>query len=763
MSDIQDLETELVAAHESGDKERAGKIAKILTLERQFATLPLQQRSVAQYKNNDLGDYLRKKASAPLEGETEQETGQRLYGEIPSSQSDDSVPMKTARNIFQGVTAGLGDEIVAGVTAGMDAATGEESFGDAYDIRVAQEREKVEDFRETNPYLAYGGEIAGAIPTFYFGGTQIARGGKALLEKLGPKVATKLDDLAKTNPSMLKRVLQAMGIGGVEGSIYAFNQGEGGVEERAKEGAKGGLLGAAIAPIAPVLGAGVKKGADQLQAFLASKKEGLSPTAFRLLSKVLLNDDTFEKGSKIELNKSAPVTPDQKDVSMLADTSPAASQLLDFAVERGGKGSRQARNRVTERAVQTGKELQKTLTEILTPPTTAIALKGKSIKQAIKDSYDAAYNSAIDYASKTGKELEQIVLNQVPQSALNQAAALMRLGKQKSQQYLFQFAEDGSVVGLRRMPDVRELDYITRALNDVAKQADGKGALGGTTNEGRLIKSLVGEIRNRMKNLVPAYKEALKLSGGKIRDKEAFDYGLTILRKGIPRKEAAQELAGMGEGEAKKVAAGMRESIDNELEKVELAMTDVNLDAREAYKAVKMLSSRQAKQKLADVMKAAYGPIKGGQLFRRFNKQFSRSLKALETRSSMAQNSKTFVRTKIGETVSDINQQGAVNQALSGNPLQTVKEIVRSVTGKTKVDLDNEVDVVINEIAEYLTKVRGVDAVNAVNRLRKIAPKIEEGAQQLGMDASRNARTTLAVGAQPLPLKYEPSELEAQP
>mgnify|MGYP003123032356 FL=1 len=95
--------------------------------------------------------------------------------------------------------------------------------------------------------------------------------------------------------------------------------------------------------------------------------------------------------------------------------------------------------------------------------------------------------------------------------------------------------------------------------------------------------------------------------------------------------------------------------------------------------------------------------------------------------------------------------------------MQTVKEIVRSVTGKTKVDLDNEVDVVINEIAEYLTKVRGVDAIDAVNRLRKIAPKIEEGAQQLGMDASRNARTTLAVGAQPLPLKYEPSELEAQP
>ena len=79
--------------------------------------------------------------------------------------------------------------------------------------------------------------------------------------------------------------------------------------------------------------------------------------------------------------------------------------------------------------------MQKTLTEILTPPTTAIALKGKPIKQAIKDSYDAAYNSPIDYASKTGQELEQIVLNQVPQPALTQAAALMRLGNQKSQQY----------------------------------------------------------------------------------------------------------------------------------------------------------------------------------------------------------------------------------------------------------------------------------------------------------------------------------------
>ena len=725
-----------------------------------FDALSPEEQQIAQYKDNELGAYLRQKASAPREGETPEQTQKRLIGEIPSSGTQDSVPMKTARSVFQGVTGGLGDEIVGGLTAGLDTISGESGFNEAYEQRLAQERQKVEQFRETNPMLAYGGEIAGAIPTFYLAGTKIAQGGKALLDKLGPQVATKLDDLARTNPSLVNQIFKAMGIGGLEGGIYAFNQGEGGFENRAAEGGKGAVLGSVLGSTAPVLGKVASKGVDKARTFLAARREGLSEPAFRLLSRVLLNDDMLERGALRELQKSAPSTPNQTNTGIIADTSPSASQLLDVAVNRGGPASRQASNIVANRAAQTGKELKGTMTEILTPDVNKTLINGKPIADVIDETYRKAYATPINYATPDGKQLEKFIVNQVPRRALSEAAELMRTEGQVSQQYLFQFNDAGEVIGFRRMPDTREVDYITRSLNDLADATKGAGAMGGYKQQGASLKKLVSQMRNILKKTNPDYREALKLSGGVIRDREAYEFGLTALNKNVSRRDLVEQLETMGEGEAKKVAEAVRNAFDDSLENVELAMTDVNLDAREAYKAVKSLSSRGARQKLADILRAAHGPLKGGQLFRRFNKQFSRSLRALETRANLAQNSKTYIRNELQGQTENFTQEGAMNQALSGNPFESVKEIVRSVTGKRKSDLTNEVDEVLGEVATYLTQVRGLDAIEAVKRLRAIAPEIEEGAQQLGLRVGKDARTTLSVGAQPLPLEYQESELD---
>lgn len=121
----------------------------------------------------------------------------------------------------QGVTFGFGDEINAGVRAGMDWLGGE-NFGEAYDQRLAHERGLLEQVRGENPAASLGGEITGAIlPSLLTGGTT---------SLVGAGVR-----------------------GAAGGAAYGFGEGEGGAEDRARNA----VTAALIAGPASVVGQGV--------------------------------------------------------------------------------------------------------------------------------------------------------------------------------------------------------------------------------------------------------------------------------------------------------------------------------------------------------------------------------------------------------------------------------------------------------------------------------------------------------------------------
>ena len=85
-----------------------------------------------------------------------------------------------AKAIAQGVSFGFSDEIIGAVKGAYDAATTDQSFSDAYDANVEEQRERLDRFQDQNPAVAYGGEILGAVAT----------GGG--LARLGLKYAPKL-------------------------------------------------------------------------------------------------------------------------------------------------------------------------------------------------------------------------------------------------------------------------------------------------------------------------------------------------------------------------------------------------------------------------------------------------------------------------------------------------------------------------------------------------------------------------------------------
>lgn len=114
-----------------------------------------------------------------------------------------------ARAVGQGITFGFGDELEARYRA----LTG----GRSYDEEVADIRESIEQFRETNPYAAYGSEFVGSIPTGLGLAGLALRGG----------------------------IRGAAKIGALEGSIYGAGEGEG-VEGTTTSAAIGAGLGGAL-------------------------------------------------------------------------------------------------------------------------------------------------------------------------------------------------------------------------------------------------------------------------------------------------------------------------------------------------------------------------------------------------------------------------------------------------------------------------------------------------------------------------------------
>lgn len=150
-----------------------------------------------------------------------------------------------ARNAFQGMTFGFGDEIVAGATSLLP--------GRTYEAELERERERLRQNKEDYPGLSTAGELGGAVATALLpvgaGAQAASRAGQAV-----PRAAS----VAAKAP-LASRMAGSMAAGAGLGGLYGFGAGEGGAQERAKSALAAGMLGAGTGAAVPLVGAGVQK------------------------------------------------------------------------------------------------------------------------------------------------------------------------------------------------------------------------------------------------------------------------------------------------------------------------------------------------------------------------------------------------------------------------------------------------------------------------------------------------------------------------
>lgn len=574
----------------------------------------------------------------------------------------------------------------------------------------AMERQRLatEGFERANPGLATGLQVATGIAT-----------GIPLAMAAAPAVA------ARVPASMLGKVATGL-VGGAtagatEGAISGFGQEGDRVANAGTRAAVGAALGGAVGGAAPLVASGAANVARSLRArpdASAARALGASPESANVVGRMIDAD-----GGAARISQSG---------GMVADAGPSTAGLLDSVARTPGPGQRIAQDAVEGRARAAAGEMKGALDDAMGPATLSTRMK---YSPETKRLYDAAYSRAIDYSAGAGRDIEAL-LPRVPGSIIARANRLMQVSGEKTKQILADVAEDGAVT-FREMPDTRQLDYITRALQDVGRAGDGQGALGGSTAEGRAFRGLAREIRMALKDANPVWRGAVDKAASEISIKHARELGADALKTSTSRGDLAEELMDMGASEKAALKRGVRSYVDDILAGVKRTAGAQNTEAREGLKALTELSSRANRQKLTMIL----GNTDAKALFRRLDE----AGRAFELRARVAEGSQTAGRLAFKDTIDRLTSQNAVQELLSGSPVASARKLVQSMTGMTDQAKQEVADRIGREVATLLTGPRGPDAQRTAAELVRLLqrqPATEALARQIGQAVA----TSAAVG-----------------
>jgi hypothetical protein len=472
--------------------------------------------------------------------------------------------------------------------------------------------------------------------------------------------------------------------------------------------------------------------ADYLQTGAAAREAGMPRPAYDTLTRAMDADQSLSGQGAQNIQRAGPQ-------GMLADAGPNARQILDTAVQTSGPANTIARQAVDARVGDASRQVSDALDTTFGQPlgVTRMTTAVRNITQPARNAaYEAAYAQPVDYSTEVGRRIENLITDRVPRGAIANANALMRAEGLRSQQIIARVADDGSIV-YQRMPDVRQIDYITRSLADIARRAEGQGAMGGTTNAGRIYGNLGREIRSLTRESVPQYATALDTAARPIEARNALEIGRRALSVAMPRDQFAEDITGMSAAERSYVGQGIRSQIDDAVANVQRAFTDPNMDAREAAKAIRMLSSRASREKVATLL----GDQQAMQLFDTVDQATS----AFELKAAIAMNSKTYPRMVMNEAIQAQTEGGALNALRSGEPVNAGRRLAQIVGRRTPADKQRIADETYSALVNALTGPRGQNAVNLLQQMQAQQGQIPLASQGYGRLAEELMRRSGAV------------------
>ena len=496
-------------------------------------------------------------------------------------------------------------------------------------------------------------------------------------------------------------------------------------------GVAGGVIGPAIGAVAQ---RGITSAANYVAQQLALRPLGLSRPSADVLMQTMGADGSFTGQGAANIRAAGPD-------AMLVDSGPNAVQVLDTAMQKGGPALVEARQAIEDRAARAGADLNANLDRSFGSPQgmgTAAREIASDTEAARSAAYNAAYAQPIDYAHPIGQRLDELT-QRVPASVFHDANRLMTLEGNQSQQIMLRELEDGTFETVH-MPDVRQLDYVTRGLRNAAENADGQGKLGGTTDLGRAYGNLASQMRQLMRQSVPEYGTALDTAAEPIRAVQARDFGSKIFAPGTTRDEVSQAIARQsGAAEMQHTREGARQGLDDLFANVTRTATDPNVDAREGLAALRTLSSRAAREKVAMLVQ---DPGDAAALAASLERQ----AQAQALRAGVARNSASAARLMTNDTVKQATAPSWLDNLGAGKPLEAGKSIMQFLTETRPVDQAAREQRTYDELARAMIR---RDPLAFLNRLAQANSTVSRVSNAVDRIPFRQAASTTALTAAP--------------
>lgn len=711
MATLEQIGEALKRAHAAGDTDAAAKLAQAYRA-MSSAEQPVAEEEVQLTNQQKYDAALQNFRQAQYPDFTDEEFARVVEGR-------DLQPADIGDLARNGLLLGFGDEISSLVDAlgsQFNNWTGNPSapnFAEAFANRQALEDAKFNVGREQQGMLGTAAELGGSLATF---------------GPVGAGINSALQGGTAVAPSLLKTTATSGGTGAILGAIGGASNAQGGLPERAHgavEGAVGGaVLGAAFPLVARGVGSAWDNAAQYLSANAAARDIGISPDAARFLSSRFQADDAASPEGIARILAAG-------QEGMLADAGRSARNTLDYAIQSSGGAGRIAKEAIDARVTRDSGAIQQALDGALGSPAGVQGLResartGTAAQRG--EAYKAAYGQPIDYSSPAGLELEAL-LQRVDPSVIRRANSLMRTRGEKSSQIIAEIGDNGEIV-YRSAPDVRQIDYITRALNEEAEAGIGMGALGGQTALGAALQDLSREIRDTLRTHIPEYDVALNVGREAIQTSRALQDGYNALRPSVTREQVAASVRNLSPEDRAAYAAGIRSQIDDALSNVTRTVMDGDVDAREALKALRDLSSRSSREKVATVI----GDEAADDLFR----ELDRATQSFELRASVADNSKTFQRQEMSRQVdSMVNPDGILGALGRGEPVNAGKRAVSFLTGMTPERALAAKDAIMTDVARALLSqgpdaIRNMQSIIDMNAVRQGASSVADALVRAG-------------------------------
>lgn len=528
--------------------------------------------------------------------------------------------------------------------------------------------------------------------------------------------------------------------------------------KRLQQAGVGAALGAGVAgavgAFAPILGEGaaaIARRIKKLDVTTIANEFGLSPEAARVVRRYLMSDD---------LDAAQRVLARGGDDAMLANAGPAMRQALDTAASTGGEALTIARSRVGEAVDAGGKRLLGAIDEVLGTAdgglkgaARQIAQRTAGVRQA---AYDRAYNTAIDYASDAGRNIEGVLARIPPrtiQSAINEANDAMRAAGVTNKQIMAEIADDGSVI-FREMPNVQQLDELKKALQAIGRN-ETDAITGKITSAGMRANNLARDLSEAIADAVPQYRTAVRLGGDKIAEENALVMGRKLLSEATTVEDVrmlARE--GMSEEARAALRRGLRENLDAIMGRARATIADLESGAvdfatgqnasAEAVAAIRNLLTRNNMMKT----RMALG-TDAKQLFDELEKMAD----VLVLRSAVARGSQTAIRQAGQQQMADETAPSLLRRTAGnlGNPLEAAREVSQAAVGIDARTIGDQQAKYYAEIADALTRIRGPEAQRALQAVRDAMagqPMKDADAQLIGRLVSGSATASAYQGLQ---------------